>query len=292
MIVYSISSFLALIFLEMIAVATLLYNNELNKYPQLYCSILPALLYLALNINLWLSAFIAVERVLIQFEYLSIYRTRKYSLMVLIILFIFRITASVISALGRGVGKSPILTTSYVCLFNYFPNNNLSTVYKVVCSVYLDTVIPLFLIFLSVVLTLAHIIRRKIILIGLEEISWQLLIKQQISRHKDFFIPPLVIIICTLPDKTLISIADSYCIEKGMQKFYLRLHIALDLILHSPLIFTFFIYIYPSNVYRKLFQQIEIIKWIKIKQIFNRFSRNSNIVEEVNNEQIVEETKM
>lgn len=107
-IIYSIFSFIGIALLEIIAVVALFYNDELNKYPVIHCALIPMFLYLTFNIYLWLSAFIAVERLLIQLFHYSHYRTRKYAIMFLIILFIFLSSASVITALGRTVGKSPI----------------------------------------------------------------------------------------------------------------------------------------------------------------------------------------
>ncbi|CAF3689019.1 unnamed protein product [Rotaria sp. Silwood1] len=242
---------------------------------------------------LWLSAFIAIERVLIQFFQYSLYHTRKYSVIFLTILFLVLSSASVITAPGRTVGESPIHSiTFYVCSFHHFSNKKLKIAYEVMGSIYLHFVIPLLLSFLSIVLTLTHIIRRKIILTDLERDSWQSLIIHQILKHKDFFIPPLVSIICTLPENLLITIAETDCIEKSMQKFYLRLHIALDFLLYMPLVLTFFIYIYPSNVYMNLFREKEIVKWIKLKisSICRRAS--SNIKQIVTDRQIFEETRL
>ncbi|CAF1518492.1 unnamed protein product, partial [Rotaria sordida] len=80
---------------------------------------------------LWLSAFIAVERLLIELFHYSLYRTRKYSIIFLIILFLLLGSGSIIAAVGRIGGKSPVLsTTSYVCSFNRFRNDQLKTAYK------------------------------------------------------------------------------------------------------------------------------------------------------------------
>jgi hypothetical protein len=279
-IIYSIFSFIGIALLEIIAVVALFYNDELNKYPVIHCALIPMFLYLTFNIYLWLSAFIAVERLLIQLFHYSHYRTRKYAIMFLIILFIFLSSASVITALGRTVGKSPIFsTTYYVCSFNRFPNENWKIANKVISSSYVHVITPLALSSLSIVLTITHIIRHKITLTDLERNSWLSLIKQQILKHRDFFIPPLVIIICTLPERLLINIADGYCIEKSMHKFYLRLHIAFDFLLYMPLVLPFFIYIYPSNVYMNQFRKTEIVKWIKLKICSRCCRTSSNIVE-------------
>ena len=292
-IVHSITSFIGIVFVEIIAVVTLFYNNELEKHPLIYCTLLPTFQKLAYDICLWMSAFIAVERVFIQFGYYSIYRTRKYSFIVLIILFFTLSSGSGLYAIGRIAEKSPVLsTTSYVCTFHHFPSESVKIAYKVMGSMYPQVVIPLLLIFLSIVLTLTHIIRHKITLTDLERNSWQSLIMQQILKHKDFFISPLVIIICTLPEKILTNAATTYCVEKSMQRFYLRLHIAFDFLLYVPLFLTFFIYIYPSNVYMKVFREIAIIKWIKLNILDRRSRKSSNTVEEVNDQQSVEETNL
>ena len=292
-IVYSISSFIGLAFVEVIVIVTLFYNNELKKHPLIHCALLPTFLKVTYDLCLWMSAFIAVERVFIQFNYYSIYRTRKYSVIILIILFLIVSSGSGLYAVGRTIEKSPVQsTTLYACTFQHFPNENVKIAYKVMGSIYPQVVIPLLLSFLSIVLTLTHIIRHKITLNALQLNSWQSLIMQQILKHKDFFIPPLVIIICTLPEKILANACGTYCVEKTMQRFYMRLHIAFDFLLCMPLVLTFFIYIYPSNVYMNLFHEIEIVEWIKPKLLNRRTRTFSNIVEEVTDERTVEETSL
>ncbi|CAF3713690.1 unnamed protein product, partial [Rotaria sordida] len=118
--------FIYVAFLEIIAIIVLFYNNELNKHSLIHCTLIPTFVNIMYDMCVWLSAFIAIERVLIEFFHYSLYRTRKYSVIFLIILFLFHGSGSVIKAFGRTVSKSPVLsTTFYVCSFNDFSNKKL-----------------------------------------------------------------------------------------------------------------------------------------------------------------------
>ena len=69
---YSIFSFIGVAFLEVIAIVALFYNNELKKHPLIHCALIPAFVNLTSDMCLWLSVFIAIERVLIQFFHYSL----------------------------------------------------------------------------------------------------------------------------------------------------------------------------------------------------------------------------
>ncbi|CAF3265930.1 unnamed protein product, partial [Rotaria sp. Silwood2] len=75
-ILYSILSFIGIAFLEIIAIVTLFYNSDLLEHPLINCTLMPTFLSLIHDICLWLSAFIAVERLLIELFQYSLYRTR------------------------------------------------------------------------------------------------------------------------------------------------------------------------------------------------------------------------
>lgn len=290
-ILYSISSCIAFLSLQIITVVVLFYNDQLKKNSIVYCNLIPTVLYLMYYLCRWLSAFIAVERALIQFFNYSIYRTRTYATMFSLILFVFLIIVKSMETLGMTVEVSPVVPTSYVCALNYkyFPNDNKKLTYIITNSIYLHIVVPWLLNVLSIILTLTHIIRLKIQFNDLQRNSWLSLILQQISRHKDFFVSPLVIIICTLPEILVINIVDIHCVDKSKQKLYIILHF----IHYMPLMLTFFVYIYPSNVYMSAFSEMKIIRWIKCKMLsYGSWCRTSivftGVMEETIDEQIEE----
>ena len=291
-IVYSIISLLSVVFLEVITVVVLFYNNELKEHPIIFCTFPSAFLNFTYAICLWLTAFIALERVLIQYSYNSLYRTRKHSVIYLVILFLFLGSGSAMSATGRVVRESPVLSTAYVCSFRQFPNARFKTAHKVIGSIYTQFVIPSVLSFLSVVLTLIHLIRHKITLTDLKRNSWFPLIMQQISNHKDFFVPPIVNIICALPEEVMVNIVEKYCRDKNMQRHYLRLHIAFDFVLYMILALTFFIYIYPSKIYMSLFRETKTVKRIKLRILYHCRPIVSNTVQAVSKQQVVEEGRL
>ena len=288
MILYCIISLLCIIFIEILAFVVLFYNNDLKEHPLIYCTFISIFLNFAHAMCQWICALIAVERVLIQYCVVSLYRRRIYAVICLVILFLFIGSGSALSAAGRSVGKNPVLSTSYVCSFDRYSNKHFKTAHQVIGSMYAQFVIPWFLSLVSVVLTLIHLIRHKIAFTDLERNSWFSLIMQQISKHKDFFVSPLINIIFSFPENLVVNIVGEYCVAKSVQRLYLRLHIAFDFLLFMPLILTFFIYIYPSKVYMSLFRELQIVKWIKLKIRCCCCPTASNMVKEISEEQIVE----
>ncbi len=78
----------------------------------------------------------------------------------------------------------------------------------------------------------------------------------QISKHRDFFIAPLFILVVSLPHEVFAHYMN-ICIDSS-QKSFLRLHIMLIFFQYLPYTLTFLIYIYPSRVYLEEFRRTKI----------------------------------
>ena len=156
--------------------------------------------------------------------------------------------------IGRKVVQNPVNEEHYICILGSQPSFAWKMIDKTLNSTYLHYGACWLLHLLSALLILYHITRHKIYLSCLTKASWPSVFLQQVRNHKDFLIPPLLILICTTPHMVLLQLKLDQCVEREM-KFYLRFHLLLDLFIYLPQILTFFIYIYPSKVYRIQFYE-------------------------------------
>ncbi|CAF3860388.1 unnamed protein product [Rotaria sp. Silwood1] len=104
---------------------------------------------------------------------------------------------------------------------------------------------PCLLHLISIVLTLTSIVRRKVYLSS-NNLSYFRAWLDQIGLHRDYFIPPILILLCFLPHLIFFNILTNVCYEPKLS-LYSHLHIFFNLITFVPQALTFFIYIYPST---------------------------------------------
>ena len=91
---------------------------------------------------------------------------------------------------------------------------------------------------------------------------------KQLPSHKDFLIPSVVIFLCTIGHIILLQTKSDHCVESDM-RFYLRCHLLLDMLIDLPQVFTYFIYIHPSEIYRpKSYDTCTYKILCRIKSIF------------------------
>ena len=248
LLLFSLVSLIAMNIFYIRIILTLFFNDELNRNSSIHCRLSMAISNCAQFICLWSAAFVSVERILIQCFHFSIYRSRRCAVITSLILIVLTMSASITWFIGPQTVPHPIAPTIYLCEFRQL-QSNWELVDEIITSIYIHVVIPWFLHALSILFTLNHIIRHKIILRDAERTEWTRIMWQQLKKHKDFFIPPIVIIICTMPHEILASgYTTQPCVESKLS-FYLRLHIAFDFLHFLPHTLGFFIYIYPSNVY-------------------------------------------
>ena len=248
LLLFSLVSLIAMNIFYIRIILTLYFNKELNRNSLIHCRLSMAVSNCTQIICLWSAAFVSVERVLIQCFHFNIYRSRRFSIITSLLLVVLAMAASMTWFIGPQTVPHPIVPTIYLCEFRQL-QSNWKLVDEIITSIYIHVVIPWFLHILSILCTLGHIIRHKIILRGAERTEWTRIMWQQLKKHKDFFIPPIVIIICTMPHEILASgYTTQPCVESNTS-FYLRLHITFDFLHLLPQTLGFFIYIYSSKVY-------------------------------------------
>ena len=269
LLVYSVYSLVGMCILEVITLVTLFFNDQLLSNSVLYCRFLPGCVNILYFASLWTSSFLAVERTLIECfnSHYSLYRTRRYSIIASILLLIVLSLINVSTILGRKIVPNPMNEMYYICVLGNQLSFNWEIIDKTLNSRYLHYGIPCLLHLLSSLLVLQHIARRKIYISCLTRSRWPFVFLQQVRSHKDFFIPPILILVCATPHTLLLQLKSDQCVQNSM-KFYLRFHLLLDMIIYLPQIITFFVYIYPSRIYRTQFHKTyayTVINLIKSK---------------------------
>lgn len=265
LIVFSLASLIGMFFLYIRIITTLFFNEELNKHSLIHCRIITTILNSTLILCLWLGAFVSIERVLIQVCKFDVFRSRKWAIVISILLISMTAAANITTFIGWQSAIHPIVPSMRLCKFRQFPAQ-LKLVDEIVNNMYIHFVIPWILHVISIISILFDIIRRKIMLTEANRSCWGKIIRQQLKRHKDFFIPPILILICTLPHVVLTNRSSTNMFNncsKPNMNLYLRLHIALDYLYYSLQTIGFFTYIYPSKVYMNQFRDTWTVKKIE-----------------------------
>ena len=262
---YSLYSSLSATLREIAIINTIL----INKNNFFICPILPALSSTFISLSLWTSSFIAVECMLIECFNYSLYRTRKYSVTFSIILFSLIFLTHITEFKRRKLKPDPILPNIYRCTRQDFEESEKAWEIfdKILTREYLHIGVPCLLHLISTIFILRHIVKHKINMNEIENQFWQILLIQ-LKKHKQFLIPPLLFILCTLPRLLLELIKSRYCLEFNMT-FVLRIYIIFYYIYYLPQTIPFFIYVYPSSVYMNQFRQTKMTFYLfKKKKTF------------------------
>jgi hypothetical protein len=143
LLLFSFTSLIEMPIFYLRIVVTLYFNEQLDKNSLLHCRLSAAALDWSFFVSLWSCSFVAVERVLIQCFKFSIYRSRKYSLVISLLLII--VTATAASAtwfLNSQSTIHPILPTMYLCKMPLKLQPTWKLVHQIITSVYIHLVIP------------------------------------------------------------------------------------------------------------------------------------------------------
>ncbi|CAF1048248.1 unnamed protein product [Didymodactylos carnosus] len=211
-----------------------------------------------ISLSLWTSSFIAVERLLIECFNYSLYRTRKYSFIFSMILFNLIFLTHITEFKRRKLKPDPISPNIYRCTYDHFEwsDETWDIIDRIGRREHLHIGVPCFLHLISTISILIHIVKHKIYINEAENQFCQVLLIQ-VKKHKDFFIPPILIILCSLPRLLFELITPRDCLESNM-KFKLRMCIVFRYIYYLPQTIPFFIYVYPSSVYMNQFHRTKI----------------------------------
>jgi hypothetical protein len=200
LILYCISSLVTVLCIEIDLINILYFDHIASSTPYYFfsCSFLPILIISMASVSLWLSACVAVERILIESDVIQLFGSRQHSFIVCIFVFITVSLSRIYGIFYRHMNTHPLLKNLKLCEFT--PSSSVKILDNVVEMLHLLG--PCLVHFFSTLWVLFRIIKHKIDFsddIQTTPSQWWSTWKQQICNHKDFFIPPLLIIICILP---------------------------------------------------------------------------------------------
>lgn len=224
-------------------------------YQLISCYGIPYLSVLLNDGAIFFTTAIAVERTFIECWNLSLHGTRKRGLLICITISIFVASSNIDEIFLRGLSVDP--TGDHVCIYE-FDGRPMWHQWDTIFS-YIHIIIPCLLHLVCSLCTLTTIARRKTIIHSIQRGFLSLWFKQW-YHHRDFFFPPLCIIVCLLPHGLLGHLLNT-CIPYS-DKALLRVHIAFVLLLFVPQIFSFILYVYPNRNYWKEFQHTTIYRTI------------------------------
>jgi hypothetical protein len=148
--------------------------------------------------SIWISVGIAIERVLIECLKLSFYGTRRHAIIISIGLIIYSAISNLPAIFARTYSYDP--GGKLLCVYDYTSHpvwEKFDTIFS-----YIHMIVPCSGHFICSICVLATIVRRKV-LIHENTRSKQRVYRvwlRQLYFHRDFFIPPIFLITCLLPN--------------------------------------------------------------------------------------------
>ncbi|CAF0895045.1 unnamed protein product [Rotaria sordida] len=216
--------------------------SEFNRLIQ--CAFIRLLVY-SFNFCLyWFCLCIAVERILIEYALVSLYDSRRRSLISSILLYILIPLSNLLPIL---FGRKDYSYNSYdFCLLNFTPVGY--TFYSI--FYYINYIAAPLSFTIACIFIFKHLIEHRLNLVNDESFRSSLILI--LSKHYDFFLPPLVFCLLTSPyfifDKFMNCLrADSITVS--------RIESVIQLLDNSALALAFLIYVYLSKIYLKEFWQ-------------------------------------
>ncbi len=273
---YSVCSIYVMIYVEIRYIITLYApKSVLQSYSYQYiynCYVGIIVNTILIAAPLWFSSMLAVERTLLELFFFKLFGMgRKHAIIIVLFIFIFCTCARIPTILMRIIVPDPNAKNehhpSFICTSpaDTHLNSKIEMIF-----VWLNSGGTCFLHFLSNVLVIISIARRKIYL-SRSELTWWCAFYTQLSQHLEYFIPPTVILCSQLAPILYFEIGTRYalCLEPKPDK-YAHIHLLVSFVNYIPATVTFLIFIYPSKSYMKEFySNTSVGKWIwKVKESY------------------------
>jgi hypothetical protein len=248
-IVFATCSLILMCFFQTTALTIARYDAP--TYRLWSCKIIP---FISLTLGytaMWLTVGISIEKVLIECLDFNLFGSRLRAVLFSIGSIILAAVGNLANIFARHYTLDPL--GHPICIYDYISNPAWDRFNKIFC--YIHIAIPVILHVICSLCILTTITRRKILIRPTDQLSqypcrvWL----QQLYAHRDFFIPALYIIFCVFPNSIYGNLLNICVPYSDVHK--LRLHIVFVFILHGPIIFTFMMYIYPSEKYMGEFQE-------------------------------------
>ncbi|CAF1388645.1 unnamed protein product [Rotaria sp. Silwood1] len=215
--------------------------SQLNRLINCALHILLELLRFCLY---WFCACIAVERILIEYSFISIYDSRRRSLIISILLFLL---IPLINLLPILLSRKDSIYTSYNCCLS-----NITSIGRTFYSIfnYISYIVPLLLFIIACVVIFNHLTKHRRSLVNDESFRSSLILIA--SKHYDFFVPIILFCLTTTP-KLIFDTWMNYSRANSIEMYPTQT--VMLLLNNCSLPLTFFAYIYLSNVYFNEFWQ-------------------------------------
>ncbi|CAF3823716.1 unnamed protein product [Adineta steineri] len=253
LIVFSILSIILMIIILSYIMTVVRYDN--STYRLLACHAIPFLSLITIDGGILCTVAIAVERVFIECWNFNVNGSRLRALLISGMIILYTCGSNLDDIFIRRISNDPL--GNLICTYDFdrYPTWR----YLDIVFSYAHVVIPCLVHLICSVCVLTTIARRKIFIRSTNDKLYKVWL-QQLFIHRDFFIPPICIILCTLPHGILGHLLET-CIPYS-DKFKLRLHISFVLLLYIPQTLSFILYIYPNEIYWKEFQKTIIYRTI------------------------------
>jgi hypothetical protein len=278
-IIFAICSLILICFFQTTVLTVASYDT--TSYPLWSCNIIP---YISLTLGytaLWITVGISIEKVLIECFNFGICGSRIRAFLFSIGFFIFAATANLANIFARHYASDP--SGHSICVYDFLSNPQWDYFNKAFC--YIHVIVPFSIHIICSICILTTIARRKV-LIHTNDGTAQGLCHvwlQQLYNHRDFFIPPLCMILFLFPNLIYANLL-KLCVPYS-DLIKLRVHIAFVLLLPGPIFSTFMVYIYPNEIYTREFQETRIYQVLcccfyrrrKAKELRERRRRASSV---------------
>ncbi|CAF0828885.1 unnamed protein product [Didymodactylos carnosus] len=203
----------------------------------------------------WFSSILALERTLIELFFFKLFGlTRKHALIIVLLILIFCVCGRIPTMLTKVIARDPddYHHHSFICTWKADTNlySKLELIYQ-----WINTGGTCFLHFLANILTLISIARRKVYLSRNHtyEITYWRAWCIQLSKHRDYFIPPTVILLSQLGPILFFQIGERQECLEPKPGLWAHLHLSVSFLQWIPHTVIFLIFIYPSEIYMKEF---------------------------------------
>jgi len=253
LILFSILSIVLMLTILSYIMTIVRYDND--TYRLLACHAIPFVSLITIDGGILCTVAIAVERVFIECWNFSINGSRLRALFISFIIVLYACGSNLDDIFIRRISSD--LMGNQICTYDFDAHPNWR--YVDIIFSYSHVVIPCVVHLICSVCVLTTIARRKIFIRSSKDKLYRVWL-QQLFLHKDFFIPPICLILCILPHGILGHLLHT-CIPYS-DKIRLRLHISFVLLLSLPQALAFILYVCPNEIYRKEFQRTIIYRTI------------------------------
>lgn len=219
-----------------------------DSYQIAACHVIPFVSLIMVDGAILCTVAIAVEWVFIECFNSNVHGSRTRNLLVSLFIIVYVSGSNVDEIFIRQITQD--IHGRDVCTYN-FDDYPIWRKFDIVFS-YTHFVIPCAAHIICSICALTTIARRKIF-VGISNKTLYHEWVRQLYLHREFFIPPICLVICLVPHGLLGHLLN-ICIPYS-NIFMLRLHISFVLLLFTPATFSFILYVYPNENYWKEFKQ-------------------------------------